>query len=520
MNREEMLGRLQDQTRKWDMLIIGGGASGVGIALDAASRGYRVLLAEQSDFGKGSSSRSTKLIHGGVRYLQQGNISLVMEALKERGILRNNAPHLVRDLAFIVPNYDWWEAPFYGIGMKVYDLLAGKYGFGTSRILSREETLKHIPTIKTGGFRGGVMYYDAQFDDARLLIDMVRTASEQGATLLNYFRVNSLTRGANGFLEGAACEDVESGREYAISAKVVVNATGPFSDAIRRLDDPHASAMIAPSQGIHLVLDSSFLPGDSAIMVPKTRDGRVMFAIPWHGKALVGTTDTPITSVSLEPQPLQEEIDFILETAGQYLRKPPSHEDVLSIFTGIRPLVKAGQGKNTAALARDHTIEISRSGLVSIAGGKWTTYRRMAEDCVDQASTLAGLDARPCVTQELRMHGYHESAESLGDLRLYGSDAPAVEELIRSDAASGEQLHPRLTARAGEVIWAVRNEAARTVDDFLARRTRSLVLDARAALESAPRVASLMARELGRDESWQAQQRKNFREIARNYLPG
>ncbi len=502
------------------MLIIGGGASGVGIALDAASRGYSVLLAEQSDFGKGSSSRSTKLIHGGVRYLQQGNISLVMEALKERGILRNNAPHLVHDLAFIVPNYDWWEAPFYGIGMKVYDLLAGRYGFGTSRILSREETLQHIPTIRTDGFRGGVLYHDAQFDDARLLMNMVRTASEQGATLLNYCRVRSLTKGANGFLEGAVCEDVEGGTEYEVSAKVVVNATGPFSDEVRRLDDPQAPAMIAPSQGIHLVLDRSFLPGDSAIMVPRTRDGRVLFAIPWHGKTLVGTTDTPIRSVSLEPRPMEKEIAFILETAGEYLCKPPVRENVLSMFTGIRPLVKTGEGKKTAALARDHTIEISRSGLVSIAGGKWTTYRRMAEDCVDQASTLAGLDARPCVTQELRMHGYHENAETLGDLKFYGSDAPAVAELLRSDARLGEQIHPRLRARAGEVIWAVRNEAACTVDDVLARRTRSLVLDARAAIESAPRVAALMAAELGRDEDWQAGQVKSFEEIAKNYLPG
>jgi glycerol-3-phosphate dehydrogenase len=421
MNRDEMLSRLRDRKRKWDMLVIGGGATGVGIALDAASRGYHVLLAEQSDFGKGSSSRSTKLIHGGVRYLQQGNISLVMEALKERGILRNNAPHLVRDLAFIVPNYDWWEAPFYGIGMKVYDLLAGKYGFGTSQILSREETLRRIPTIKTDGFRGGVMYYDAQFDDARLLIDMARTAAEQGATLLNYCRVRRLAKGANGFVEGALCEDVESGEEYTVTAKVIVNATGPFSDEVRRLDDPQAPAMIAPSQGIHLVLDRSFLPGDAAIMVPRTSDGRVMFAIPWHGRSLVGTTDTPITNVSLEPRPLPEEIDFILETAGQYLCKPPARENVLSVFTGIRPLVKAGEGRNTAALARDHTVEISRSGLVSIAGGKWTTYRRMAEDCVDQASTLAGLEARPCVTPELRMHGHDESAERFGDLRLYGS---------------------------------------------------------------------------------------------------
>jgi glycerol-3-phosphate dehydrogenase len=518
MNRAEMLSRLEDQSGPWDMLVIGGGASGVGIALDAAARGYNVLLAEQNDFGKGSSSRSTKLIHGGVRYLQQGNISLVMEALKERGILRNNAPHLVHDLAFIVPNYDWWEAPFYGIGMKVYDLLAGKYGFGTSQLLSKQETLKRIPTIRTEGFRGGVMYYDGQFDDSRLLIGMVRTAAEQGATLLNYFRVTALTKGSAGFLDGAVCQDAESGKEYTVSAKVILNATGPFSDSVRRLDDPQAAPMIAPSQGIHLVLDGSFLPGDSAIMVPRTSDGRVMFAIPWHGAALVGTTDTPISEVSLEPLALPEEVDFLLETAGQYLRKAPARDNVLSVFAGIRPLVKAGEGKNTAALARDHNVHISSSGLLSVTGGKWTTYRKMAEDCVDQASTLAGLETRPCVTQQLSIHGYHRSAAKFGDLKLYGSDAPAVADLLRAEPALDEKLHPALTARAGEVLWAARSEMARTVDDFLARRTRALVLNARAAIAAAPRVAALLAKELGRDQQWQTAQVEAFSRIAENYV--
>ena len=518
MNREEMLSRLEDQAGPWDMLVIGGGATGVGSALDAAARGYNVLLAEQSDFGKGSSSRSTKLIHGGVRYLQQGNISLVMEALKERGILRNNAPHLVHDLAFIVPNYDWWETPFYGIGMKVYDLLAGKYGFGTSRLLSKQETLKRIPTIRTEGFRGGVMYYDGQFDDSRLLIGMVRTAAEQGATLLNYFRVTALTKSSAGFLDGAVCENLETGKQYRVSAKVILNATGPFSDSVRRLDDPQAAAMLAPSQGIHLVLDGSFLPGDSAIMVPRTSDGRVLFAIPWHGAALVGTTDTPISEVSLEPVPLPEEVDFLLETAGQYLRKAPTRDNVLSVFAGIRPLVKAGEGKNTAALSRDHNIHISSSGLLSVTGGKWTTYRRMAEDCVDQASMLAGLETRPCVTQQLNIHGYHRSAAKFGDLKLYGADAPAVADLLRAEPALEAKLHPALTARAGEVVWAARSEMARTVDDFLARRTRSLVLNARAAIAAAPRVAALLAKELGRGQPWQTAQVEAFSRIAENYV--
>ncbi len=323
MDRDTSVNRLFTRGGPWDMAVIGGGATGVGIALDAASRGYAVCLVEQSDFGKGTSSRSTKLVHGGVRYLQQGNISLVMEALKERGILRQNAPHLVHDLAFIVPNYVWWEAPFYGIGMKVYDMLAGKYGFGKSRLLSKQEVVEHIPTLKAEGLRGGVLYYDGQFDDSRLLIDLAQTADRQGAVLLNYARAVGLTHDADGFLDGLVVRDMESGREHTLAARCVINATGAFSDAVRRIDDPAAVPMIAPSQGVHLVLDRSFLPGESAIMVPHTSDRRVMFAIPWHNRTLVGTTDTPIKSATLEPVAMEEEIDFILETASQYLAKRP-----------------------------------------------------------------------------------------------------------------------------------------------------------------------------------------------------
>src|SRR5437588_1815464 len=340
MDREASVRQLTARSEPWDMAVIGGGATGVGIAVDAASRGYSVCLVEQSDFGKGTSSRSTKLVHGGVRYLQQGNVSLVMEALKERGILRQNAPHLVSDLAFVVPNYSWWEAPFYGIGMKVYDLLAFRYGFGRSRHLGKEEVLAHIPNLEEEGLRGGVMYYDGQFDDARLLINLAQTAEQQGAVLLNYARVAGLTRDAEDFVDGFVFTDLESGREHTIHARCVINATGAFSDAIRKLDDPAAPAMIAPSQGVHLMLERSFLAGDAAIMVPRTSDGRVMFAIPWHQHTLLGTTDTPITDVTLDPLPLEQEIDFILETAAQYLARGPSRSDILSAFAGIRPLVK------------------------------------------------------------------------------------------------------------------------------------------------------------------------------------
>jgi glycerol-3-phosphate dehydrogenase len=357
MNRPEMLSRVTarqpNREAVWDMIIIGGGATGVGCAVDAAARGYEVLLLEQHDFGKGTSSRSTKLVHGGVRYLEQGNISLVMEALKERGTLRQNAPHLVSDLAFVVPNYEWWEAPFYGLGLKIYNLLSGKYGFGASQILSKEETLEHLPTLKTEGLRGGVIYYDGQFDDARLLINLVTTAAEQGATLLNYAPVTGLTRAADGFVDGVQARDLESGEVFQARARVVINATGAFCDGVRRLAEPQAAPLIAPSQGIHLVFDQSFLPGESAIMVPHTDDGRVMFAIPWHGHTLVGTTDTPITEATLEPKPLDQEIEFILSTASRYLSKAPTRADILSVFVGIRPLVKAGSAANTSTLSRD-----------------------------------------------------------------------------------------------------------------------------------------------------------------------
>ena len=518
MNRTEMWQRIEAHPQPWDMIVVGGGATGVGVAIDAASRGYDVLLLEQSDFGKGTSSRSTKLAHGGVRYLEQGNIGLVMQALKERGLLLQNAPHLVHDLAFVVPNYDWWEAPFYGLGLKLYQLLAGKYGFGTSRILSREETLEHLPTLKQEGLRGGAIYYDGQFDDARLLIHMVVTASEQGAALLNYVEVTGLTKDAQGFVNGVTARDVETGNEFRADAKVVVNATGAFSDLLRLKAEPSAESMIVPSQGIHLVFDASFLQGESAVMVPHTSDGRVLFAIPWHGHTLVGTTDTPIAAATIEPIAMEEEIEFILATAAQYLTKAPTRGDVLSVFAGIRPLVRATGVASTASLSRDHVVHIDRSGLVTICGGKWTTYRHMAEDCVDQAATLAQLPDRPCVTSHLSIHGFHAETKQLGPLAVYGSDAYEICKLIEIDATLAEPLHAALPYVKAEIVWAVRHEMARTVEDVLARRTRSLFLNARAALAMAPVVADLMASELNWGEDAKARQLGAFRDVASNYL--
>ena len=518
MKRDDMLQQARERPQPWDIVIVGGGATGAGVAVDAATRGYATLLLEQHDFGKGTSSRSTKLVHGGVRYLEQGNVSLVMEALKERGLLRQNAPHVVSELACIVPSYTWWEGPFYGIGLKLYQLLAGKYGFGKSHTLSREETLRQLPNVNPDGLTGGVVYYDGQFDDTRLLINLIATAADHGATLLNYARVTALNKGNDGMINGVNWQNVETGETFTARAKVVVNATGIFTDSVRRLAEPDVSQMIVPSQGAHLVFDRSFLPGTNAILVPHTKDGRVMFAIPWHGHTLVGTTDTPLKETSLEPVALEQEIDFILETAGLYLEKKPSHSDILSVFAGIRPLAKSGEGGNTAALSRDHTIHIDKSGLLSIAGGKWTTYRNMAQGCVDQAATLADLPDTQCVTQNLNIHGYHPNAASFGSLSFYGWDALAIRKLIEEDKTLAQSLDANLPYVEAEAVWAARSEMARTVEDVLARRTRALFLNSRSALRMAPRVAAILAKELGKDAAWQAGQIKAFNQVADGYM--
>ena len=514
MNRTDMLQRLR-RTQCFDIAIIGGGATGMGVAVDAAARGFSVALVEAHDFGKGTSSRSTKLVHGGVRYLEQGNVPLVMSALKERGLLRQNAPHLVHDLAFVVPNYSFWEAPFYGIGLKLYDLLAGKYGFGASRLLSREETLERLPSLEPEELRGGVIYYDGQFDDARLLIHLAMTAAEHGAAVVNYCPATGLTRDADGYISGLTARDAETGEELSIQARVVVNATGVFTDTVRRMADPEADELVVTSQGIHLVFDPSFLKSETALMVPRTSDGRVLFVIPWHGHAVAGTTDTPVDAPSLEPRPLDEEIEFILETAGRYLTRQPTRADVLSVYVGLRPLVK-GDGR-TSALSRDHLIHVDPSGLLTITGGKWTTYRHMAEDCVDHAITLGRLREEPCQTKTLHIHGYLENAEPLGSLAVYGADAAAIHALAAGNSVFAKQLHPDLPILAAEIVWAAREEMARTVEDSLARRTRALFLNAKAAMAMAQPSADLLASELGRDAAWAAEQKVAFCALAEQY---
>ena len=522
MRREEMLRRIRERLEPWDIAVIGGGATGAGVAVDAAGRGFDVVLVEAHDFGKGTSSRSTKLVHGGVRYLEQGNVPLVMSALKERGLLRQNAPHLVHDLAFVVPNYSWWEAPFYGIGLKLYDLLAGKYGFGPSRLLTREETLAQLPALEPEELRGGVVYYDGQFDDSRLLIHLIMTAADRGAAVVNYCRATGLLRDDEGYVNGLEAQDTETGEEFPITARVVVNATGVFTDEVRRMADANVDPLMVTSQGIHLVFDRSFLKGDTALMVPRTSDGRVLFVIPWHDHAVAGTTDTPVDAPSLEPKAREDEIEFILETAGRYLTRPPTRADVLAVYAGLRPLVKAGGGeRGTSTLSRDHVIHVDTSGLLTITGGKWTTYRHMAEDTVDHAITLGRLRDEACTTKSLKIHGYldcGDSAECDEDpLGVYGADGEKIRALAVDPALAG-RLHPKLPYIGAEVVWATREEMARSVEDVLARRTRALFLNVRAATEMAEPVARLMASELGLDEAWIAAQVKEFCELAKQYM--
>jgi glycerol-3-phosphate dehydrogenase len=514
-NREEILGRVRAGER-WDLVVIGGGATGLGTAVDAAARGYRTLLLEAHDFAKGTSSRSTKLVHGGVRYLARGQVALVREALHERGVLARNAPQLVHDLRFIVPAYSWWAAPYYGLGLTLYDLLAGRRRLGWSRIVSRDEALRLAPTLEPANLRGGVVYHDGQFDDARLAIALARTVVDLGGTALSYCAVTGLARDG-GRVARVLARDAETGEEFSVAARAVVNATGVFADEVRRLDEPAAPSVIRPSQGAHLVLDRTFLPGDCAVIVPCTDDGRVLFAIPWHDRVIVGTTDTPVDRLPIEPRPLAVEIQFLLAHAARYLSRDPTPADVRSVYAGLRPLVASPDGRTTAALSREHAVFVSDSGLVTITGGKWTTYRRMAADALDRAVAVAGLPPRPCRTESLVLHGGQDGTGD-GPFATYGADAPALAQLIADRPDLSRLLHPSLPYCEGEVVWATRHEWARTVEDVLARRTRALILDAQASIEAAPRVAALLATELGHDLSWQESQVRQFRELASGYL--
>ena len=521
MKRKILIERLNAQNAAaWDVVVIGGGATGLGIALDATLRGYSTLLLEQHDFTKGTSSKSTKLVHGGVRYLAQGDVGLVIEALRERGLLLRNAPHLVKDQTFIIPNYAWWRGPFYTIGLTMYDLLAGKLGFGRSYYIGKSKVIGRIPTIRQSGLKSGVVYHDGQFDDSRLAVHILQSILENGGLAINYMKAVDLRKNSSGQLSSVLAEDCETKTSHEIQARCIINATGIFVNDIIKMDVPNAPNLVRPSQGIHFVVDREFLPGDDALMIPKTDDGRVLFAVPWHNKVVVGTTDTPITEASLEPKALEEEIDFILRTAGRYLEKPIRREDVRSVFAGLRPLAaprNAGD-KKTREISRNHKIVVSESGLITITGGKWTTYRKMAQDTLDKAIALGQLEKKECRTENFHIHGYETNVDRNDPLYVYGSDRKALNELAASRPDFGEKLHERLPYLKAQVVWAVRNELARTVEDVLARRTRSLYLDARAAIDSAATVAALIAEELGFDANWQTAQVADFIELANRYL--
>ncbi|HVK48114.1 MAG TPA: glycerol-3-phosphate dehydrogenase/oxidase [Pseudobacter sp.] len=505
----------QLETTQWDLAIIGGGATGLGIALEAATRGYKTVLLEQSDFAKGTSSRSTKLVHGGVRYLAQGNVKLVREASIERGLLYRNAPHLVKNQSFIIPLYNFWDRLKYTIGLKVYDWIAGRLSLGSSVFISRADTLKRLPNIKSEGLIGGVLYHDGQFDDSRLAVNLAQSIYEHGGLAFNYIQVNGLIKNGQQ-VAGLECMDTETKQHYKVNAKAVVNATGVFVDDILRLDNPKAGKTIAASQGIHLVLDKKFYPADHALMIPETSDGRVLFAVPWHDKVVVGTTDTPVETASLEPLALEKEIAFILDTASQYFVEQPTRADVLSVFAGLRPLAAPAKGQKTKEISRSHKIMVSPSKLFTILGGKWTTFRKMGEDLVDRVETELNWEKRKTATPSMHIHGYTNSISENDPFSIYGSDAHRIKGMMNGDA--GVWISDSLKIHKAQIVWAVNEEMARTVEDVLSRRTRALLLDARESMRIAPEVAAVMADAMGKDDTWIKEQVEAYRNLAEKYL--
>ena len=519
MNRTQQLSSLNDGGKIWDVVVIGGGATGLGCAVDAASRGYSVALFEREDFAKCTSSRSTKLVHGGVRYLQKLEVDLVREALHERGLMKQNAPHLVKDQAFVISNYSHWENFLYFCGLLFYDILSFGFGYGRSRFISAKKVLKYLPTSAVKGLKGGVVYHDGQFDDSRYAINLAQTCVEKGGTVVNHIAVTDVLHNDEGRVSGVVARDCLTGEEYRLAARCVVNAAGCFVDDIMQMDSSEHRKMVTPSQGVHLVLDKRFLQSDYAIMVPKTSDGRVLFAVPWHDKVVVGTTDIVRYEAEEEPLPLKEEIDFILNTAKCYMDPAPTYEDILSVFAGQRPLAAPKkEGKSTKELSRSHKVIVSDSGLLTITGGKWTSHRLMAEDTVDRAFEIMGLEPRKCPTRKMAIHGYRPNPDLSNHMYVYGSDEELIRALIAERPELGEPLSPKFGYTAAEVVWAVREEMALTLDDVLARRVRMLFVDAREAKRVARRVAELMAEELERDEQWVEAQVSEFEALADRYV--
>ncbi|ERM84888.1 FAD-dependent oxidoreductase [Rhodonellum psychrophilum GCM71 = DSM 17998] len=518
MDRNKNIKQLESKEKVWDIVVIGGGASGLGVALDALSRGLSVALFEKADYAKGTSSRSTKLVHGGVRYLAQGDVMLVFEALKERGRMLKNAPHLTHNQPFIIPIYSWFDRIQYSVGLKLYDWMAGRLRLGKSKFISRKETLTRLPQLKEKGLHGGVVYYDGQFDDARLALSIAQTCNEMGGCMVNYAKVDALKKDANGKINGLVVRDVIGNKDYTLQAKMVVNATGVFADKILKMDQPDAVKSIQPSQGIHLVLDQSFLGGNDALMIPKTSDGRVLFAVPWQGKLVLGTTDTLREKAKLEPEALKSEIDFVLETASAYLTRQPTRADVLSVYAGLRPLAAPKEGSTkTKEISRSHKIILSESNLVTLTGGKWTTFRKMGEDTVEYFAKITGQKLSKSLSAEKHLHGYTKG-KAYGHLAGYGTDALQIEALMKSDKELKEKLHPDYPYTLAEVVWAVRNEMAIKVEDVLSRRIRILFLDAKAAIQMAPKVAAIMEQELGGGEAWIQQELADFQKVAQKYI--
>ncbi len=520
MKRAEQFSKLQ-QNQNWDVIIIGGGACGLGTAVDAASRGLKTVLFEAVDFAKGTSSRSTKLVHGGVRYLEQGNIGLVREALIERGLMAKNASHLVKNQSFIIPNYNWWSGPFYTLGLTIYDILSGGLSLGKSKYLSKKKTIELLPTVEQKGLKNGVIYHDGQFDDARMAINLAQTAIENGACILNYTKVIQLLKDKNHQVIGVIVENMKTGENYDIRGSAVINATGVFTNSIMKMNERVYKKYIVPSQGIHLVFDKSFLPNENALMIPKTSDGRVLFAIPWHEKLVIGTTDTLIKNHRLEPIATEKEIEFVLETAQRFLSKKPTRADVLTVFAGLRPLAAPEEkGQSTKEVSRSHKIIVSETGLITITGGKWTTYRKIAEDLINKAIIVHNLPKSVCKTKNLPIHGNKKTTEldRKNHLYIYGTDSTKILELQENEPQFKEKLHPNYHYTLAEVVWAIRYEMATTIDDILARRVRLLFLDARAAIESSEKVAVVLAKELGYDSTWIQNEITSFKTLANGFL--
>jgi len=519
MKRQVFIDELRTQSEiTWDIVVIGGGATGLGVALDGASRGYKTLLLEQSDFAKGTSSRSTKLVHGGVRYLAQGDLALVVEALHERGLMLKNAPHLTYNQEFVIPIYNSWDAFVYTAGLKFYDILAGPLSMGKSFFINREKTLIRLPMLNSKGLIGGVVYHDGQFDDSRMAVSLAQTCADNGGVVLNYFKVIALSKTEGGKINGVKAIEIVSGEEFNFKANLVINATGVFADDIARMDNPGALPTIKPSRGVHIVLDKSFLQSETALLIPKTDDGRVLFAIPWHDVVVVGTTDRPLDTICLEPVPQESEIDFILQNAEKYLSKPPRREDILCVFAGLRPLAaNPNNPVSTKEVSRRHKITLSTSGLLSIIGGKWTTYRRMAEETIDKAIKEGFLEKQNCITSELKLSTL-TAGYSANRLNIYGDKFFEIEKLIYDHPKLGIPIDPRFPYTRAEIIWICRNEMPLTIEDMLARRTRALFQNARASSEIAVEIAALMAKELGLNTKWQKEQIESYNQFVKNYI--